>query len=64
MKAKLKLNKIFSSMLSIILAFSTVSIPQNLILASQLADIEIVGDTENEENSGNIDIDISSEEDS
>ena len=73
MKSKSKLNKLLSSILAIIVASSTISIPQNLILASQLADIEIIENTNeenieqdisDEENSENIDQDISDEENS
>ena len=66
MKAKVKLNKILSSTLAIIVASSTISVPQNLILASQLADIEIVGDISEEtsdvENAENKDEEVSDTE--
>ena len=42
MKAKVKINKALSSILAVIMISSTISIPQNLILASQLAEIEII----------------------
>lgn len=54
MKAKVKINKILSSTLAVIMVSSTVSIP-HLTLASQLADIEIVEDTDNGDSNTNED---------
>ena len=48
MKGKVKLRKILSSGLAIIMASSTVTIPQNLVLASQLANIDIISDEDTE----------------
>ncbi len=50
MKSTAKLGKILSAILAVIMASSTMSVPQNLVLASQLADIEIIEDS-NEEDS-------------
>ena len=50
MKSTAKLGKILSAILAVIMVSSTMSVPQNLVLAAQLADIEIIEDS-NEEDS-------------
>ena len=52
MKSKIKLKKFLSSGLSIVMVSSAMSVPQNLTLASQLADIKIVEDNQSSD-SGN-----------
>ena len=51
MKANLKLHKVLSSSLAIIMISSTLSVPQNLILASQLSDINVIDDEQNKDES-------------
>ena len=48
MKRKIKLNKILSSTLAFIMLSSTIYVPQSLVLAEQLANIEIVEDKSEE----------------
>lgn len=68
MKAKVSWRRLFSSFLAFTMTLSTVAVPQNLVLASQLVGIEIVGnddekqETSSEENSESVSEETSSEE--
>ena len=63
MKSTAKLGKILSAILAVIMVSSTMSVPQNLVLAAQLADIEIIEDS-NEEDSTELTPSEENEEDS
>ena len=63
MKSTAKLGKILSAILAVIMASSTMSVPKSLVLASQLADIEIIEDS-NQEDSTELASSEENEEDS